>query len=381
MTEQKKPNLLLISLDTLRADVAHSGIMPNLTAFFSRGTRFDQAIAQAPLTPVSHASVLTGQNPYNHGIRHLFKERLDADVPTLAQLFAQQGYETGAVVSCPGLHSWYGMNAGFYAYDDEIPKLPDGTDPLTCVDVEQRGLALKRAPLVVERGLDWLSSHHEAPFFLFLHFFDTHWPYEAPTPHAPSSANVYEGEACFMDHHLGRFLDTCAGNGWLDDTLMVIFGDHGEDLAGLYLNDHAGEALGHPEERGHGCLLFEATQHVPLAMSMQGRIAEGASIGSQVRLVDILPTCCDLLGISDSTPRDGASLVPLFHDAGPHRPAYMETFYREELLLPGIPSLAPLIGVRPNPQSKIIRDTKSGVIQVYDLVQDPLEQSPVRFTP
>jgi hypothetical protein len=103
-------------------------------------------------------------------------------------------------VSCPGLNRWY----GFDFYDDEIPLLPDGRDPLAVGDVKLRGLALKRAPLVVDRSTRWLSGQDDRPFFFFAHFFDAHWPYEPPEDVNPAVANPYEGEVAYSDHYLQR---------------------------------------------------------------------------------------------------------------------------------------------------------------------------------
>lgn len=338
-------------------------------------------VSPAPLTPVSHASVFTSLHPYEHGIRHLFKESLEASVPTIAQLFAANGYETAAIVSCPGMNRWYGFDVGFYHYDDEIPKLCDGSDPLETVDVKKRGLALKRAPVVVERGLSWLESHHKTNFFLFLHFFDTHWPYDPPEWFAPHGANPYEGEAHYADHYLGLFIDKLEEWGLMENTVIIIFSDHGEDLAGWYSNDHAGEKLGHPEENGHGCLLYDATQMVPLIFAAPGLIPEGVKVFSQVRLIDILPTVQDLFRLEDAGIRSGSTLVPLFSKPGAHRTAYFETYYREEQNSGkgGIPGLGPWTGVRIDNRVKLVNDILSGSTAVYHLDSDPLEKSPVIF--
>src|SRR4051794_5094911 len=171
-----------------------------------------------------------------------------------------------------------------------------------------RGTALKRAPVVVERGLAWLEAHlrerRRDPFFLFLHFFDTHWPYEPPRWYAPAGANPYEGEAAYVDHHLGQLFRRLEEVDLLDGhTLVVLFGDHGEDLAGWYPNDHAGAALGHPEEEGHGCLLFDATQLVPLVFLAPGLVPSGRRVDTQVRLIDIFPTITDQLALNDPARR------------------------------------------------------------------------------
>ncbi len=372
-------NVILISLDTLRADVAYTAGLPNLDALRHQGTTFRHTVASAPLTPVSHASVFTGLQPYQHGIRHLFRERLQTPAPTLAQLLAMGGYETGAIVSCPGLHRWYGMGRGFAHYDDEIPRLSDGSDPLNTIDVKKRGTALKRAPLVVERGLAWLAARRTAPFFLFLHFFDTHWPYEPPTWFAPADANPYEGEAFYIDHHLGYFIDQITRWGLLENSLLILFGDHGEDLAGWYPNDHAGPDGNHPEEEGHGCLLYDATQMVPLLLIAPGLIPAGRLVESQVRLVDILPTVTDLLGLSDAHLRAGRTLRPLLRHDQAHRPAYCETYYREEQSASGVgvPGLGPWKGFRVDNRWKIILDVLSQTVTVYDLAADPQERHPL----
>jgi arylsulfatase A-like enzyme len=374
----EKRNLLLISLDTLRADVAYRGPLPSFQSLFARGTVFDHTVSSAPITPISHASVFTGLQPYEHGIRHLLRERLSTAAPTLAQLLSAAGYRTGAIASCPGLNRWYGLNVGFDHYDDEIPRLADGRDPLTTADVKMRGTALKRAPLVVERGLSWLEKNRHDPFFLFLHFFDTHWPYEPPEWYAPEGANPYEGEAAYLDHYLGKLFARLESWGLLDGgTLVVLFSDHGEDLAGWYPNDHAGAALGHPEEEGHGCLLFDATQMVPMMFLAPGLVPAGRRVDSQVRLVDILPTVTDLLGVTDTSPRSGRTLRGLFTGTEPHRTAYCEAYHREEQV--AVPGLGPWRGMRIDNRFKVIFDLVTQTFRVYDLTSDPGEQRPLEY--
>ncbi|MEY9484332.1 arylsulfatase [Streptomyces calvus] len=371
------PNVLLISLDTVRADVAYSGKMPGIESLRRRGTTFRQAVSSAPLTPISHASVFTGLQPARHGIRHLLREQLAPDAVTLAEHLKRAGYATGAVVSCPGLNKWYGMDRGFDFYDDEIPLLPDGSDPLTTPDVKMRGLALKRAPLVVDRAMDWLSRQ-QSPFFLFAHFFDAHWPYEPPEDFCPTAANPYEGEVAYSDHYVSRMLARIEELGHaLDDTLIVCFSDHGEDLAGWYPNDHSGD-LGHPYEEGHGCLLFDTTQHVPLIVSGPG-LPRGAEIDSQVRLVDIAPTVLELLGLEQKD-ADGASLTEFLRPepAGASRPAYSETYYPEERRADGqYPDLLPLSAVRwdegEGARRKVVWHIGGDTVESYDLRADPTE--------
>lgn len=372
----QRPNVLFISLDTVRADVAYSGRLPGVEALRRAGTTFRQAISSCPLTPISHATVFTGLQPPRHGIRHLLREQLRTDVPTLAERLGDEGYSTAAVVSCPGLNSWYGINRGFGFYDDEIPLLPDGRNPLTVNDVKLRGLALKRAPLVVERAINWLDQQPPEPFFLFAHFFDAHWPYEPPEDFDPGAANPYEGEVAYSDHYLQRLLDRLAG---LERPLLVVcFSDHGEDLAGWYPNDHAGDPR-YGYEEGHGCLLFDATQHVPLIIGGPG-VPAGREVDQQVRLVDIMPTVLDLLGLAPSD-SDGASLAEFFaRDEVASRPAYSETHFPEELQTPPVGArLTPLASVRTEDGKescrKVIWEFGGGRVEVYDLSADPLEKN------
>ncbi|RLC35689.1 sulfatase, partial [Candidatus Shapirobacteria bacterium] len=174
-------NLLLVSLDTLRADVAFSGNFRGIEKLRKMGVSFLNTISSSPLTPISHATVFTGLQPYHHGIRHLFKEQINDDVNSFVEQFKKANYQTGAIVSCPGMNKWYGLDKGFDYYDDEIPLLADGTDPLLTVDVKKRGSALKRADVVVSKAKKWIGQRDKnRPFLLFLHFFDAHWPYQAP---------------------------------------------------------------------------------------------------------------------------------------------------------------------------------------------------------
>ncbi|WP_233221181.1 sulfatase [Streptomyces carminius] len=373
-------NILFVSLDTVRADVAYSGKMPGIESLRRNGITFRQAISSAPFTPSSHASVFTGLQPARHGIRHLLREQLAPQATTLAERLKSAGYATGAVVSCPGLNKWYGMNRGFDHYDDEIPLLPDGSDPLTTPDVKKRGLALKRAPLVVERALDWLGRQ-DGPFFLFAHFFDAHWPYEPPEDFCPEAANPYEGEVAYSDHYLQVLLRGIEELGHSPaDTLIVCFSDHGEDLAGWYPNDHAGP-LGHPYEEGHGCLLFDTTQHVPLVIGGPG-LPAGVEVDCQVRLVDIAPTVLDLLGMAGDD-FDGLSLTEFFRPegGGTSRPAYSETYYPEERRAGGeYPGLAPLAAVRlqdddQGGRTKVVWEIGTDTVELYDLRSDPDEHN------
>lgn len=366
-------NLILISLDTVRADVAYSGKFKTINNLRKGGVSFLNTISSSPFTPASHASIFTGLQPYNHGLRHLFKESIRPTITTLAQVLKDEGYQTGAIVSCPGMNGWYGFSRGFDHYDDEIPKLADGTDPLLTVDVKERGTALKRADLVISRVFDWLSDKQENAFFLFIHFFDAHWPYEAPEIYGGD--NKYEEEIAFSDHYLGVLLASLKQNGFLENTTIITFSDHGEDLEGLYPNDKGGEELGHPEECGHGCLLYDQTQKVVLIFNDQ-ELPQNVNYRQQVRLVDVFPTILDILNIKNNYKTDGISLASLIRGGEyVEVPAYSETFYPEELVRTTgkFTEIKNKIAWRVANKEKIIFSLNGNQVEIYNLVRDPNE--------
>ena len=366
-------NLILVSLDTVRADVAYSGKFKTIDKLRKEGVTFLNSISSSPFTPASHATALTGLQPYNHGIRHLFKEKLNPKVKTLAQVLKDRGYKTGAVVSCPGMKKWYGFSKGFDYYNDEIPRLSDGSDPLLTIDVKKRGTALKRANLVVKKAYDWVRDKKNNKYFLFIHFFDAHWPYEAPEKYG--GGNAYEEEVAFSDHYLGVFLDSLKKEGLLDNTSLVVFSDHGEDLEGLYPNDKGGKKLGHPEEFGHGCLLYEQTQKTVLIFK-DNSLPLNVNIKQQVRLVDVFPTILDLLKIKVNNKNDGVSLLPIVkNNVNLSLVGYSETFYPEEQTQATgkFRNTRNKISLRFANKYKYIFHLNSDKIEFYDLEKDKNE--------
>lgn len=367
-------NLILVSFDTVRADVAYSGKFKTINKLRKEGITFLNTVSSSPLTPVSHATVFTGLQPYNHGIRHLFKEKLNSTVKTLAQVLKNERYKTGAIVSCPGMNKWYGFSRGFDHYDDEIPKLADGSDPLLTVDVKKRGTALKRANLVIDRAYNWIKCKREEKYFLFIHFFDAHWPYEASEKYGGD--NIYEEEVAFSDHYLSIFLNSLKKDGLLENTSIVAFSDHGEDLEGLYPNDKGGKKLGHPEEFGHGCLLYDQTQKVVLIIKDED-LPKNKNIEQQVRLVDLFPTILDLLKIKNNYKIDGVSLIPIIkNNTNLELPAYSETFYPEEQIKSTgkFKKTKNKIACQIANKYKIIFNLNSNQIEIYDLEMDKNEK-------
>lgn len=368
-------NLILVSLDTVREDVAYSGKFKTIEKLRKKGITFLNSISSSPFTPASHASVFTGLHPYNHGIRHLFKEKLNPKTKTLAQILKNNGYETGAVVSCPGMNKWYGFSKGFDYYNDEIPKLADGSDPLLTVDVKKRGSARKLANTVVDKAYSWVKNKKDKKFFLFIHFFDAHWPYKAPERYGGD--NAYEEEVAFSDHYLGKLFDSLKKDRLLENTSIVIFSDHGEDLDGLYINDKGGEKLGHPEELGHGCLLYDQTQKTVFIIKDKD-LPSNINIEQQVRLVDVFPTILSLLKMKTNGKTDGISLLPLIKcNIDFDLPAYSETFYPEEQTKATgkFKNTKNKISLRIANKYKYIFHLNSNQVELYDLEKDKNEKN------
>lgn len=364
-------NLLLISLDCARSDVAYSGILPNLERLRQHGVTFTHAISSAPLTPVSHATVFTGLQPYHHGLRHLLQAPRRSSQRFLATHLQKFGFQTAAIVSCIALNSWYGMARGFEMYDDGMGAY--------------RGIAMKRAIVSAQRAIIWIKNRSiKQPWFCFLHFFDAHWPYLAEEELSDAS-NGYEAGLKYADKHLGFVLDFLEVNQILNDTLIVVFGDHGEDLEGIYPNDRGGAQLGHPEEKGHGCLLFETTQRVPLVFSHASLSAKECN--TLVGLVDVAPTVCSLLGQPKIKYTDGIDLSPFLFgqlESIPRPlPLYAETLYPSEVASkrPEFGELNNLQALWLDSETKLIRNWENeSSTKVYFLREDPYEQKPTSLS-
>src|SRR4051812_34400816 len=225
-----RPNVLLVTIDTLRAD--HVGCYgytnastPTIDALAKRGVRFETAVAHVPLTGPSHASILTGQIPLGHGFRNNSGFTLSPQVKTAAETFRAAGYRTAAFVSGFPLDRRFGFDRGFDTYDDHLPK---GNDRRRTPCVERFADATTDAVL---RWLQTPSPAPSAPFFLWVHYYDPHAPYEPPGDLAQRFRDApYDGEIAFADAQLGRLLATLEASGALARTLVLATADHGESL-------------------------------------------------------------------------------------------------------------------------------------------------------
>jgi choline-sulfatase len=262
----QSPNVVLISLDTFRADRLSpwggpADLTPNLNALAARGSSFTSCFAPAPLTLPSHATVLTGAFPELTGLKDNGFGTLAAGVPTLAEVMASRGYATAAVVSAPVLARQYGLSKGFAVYDDAL------------------GQAVYRpGDEVTDRAIAQLRAPRKGPLFLFVHYFDAHFPYNSPPAFARRTKNAsYDSAVAYVDSEVGRLLKALPPN-----TVVAVFSDHGEGLG-----DHG--------EPTHGVFLFQCTVHVVCFLQGPG-VPSGKTSAAPTSLADVARTLAALAG-------------------------------------------------------------------------------------
>ena len=385
-----RPNILLISIDSLRRD--HVGsygyprpTTPHLDALAQEGVRFDTAVSPTSWTLPSHVTLLTALPIRVHQV-HVSSERFTKRVLTLAEVLSQEGYTTSGIVGGSYLDAGYGFAQGFDDYDDYTVvnrdrNKPDGhvTSPMSL-------------RLASEWLASWAASQQPRPFFLFLHMWDVHYSYDPPPPYdtmfdpdyegdivaSPYMRNrrinarmdprdlehvmaLYDGEIRHTDDHLGRLFDSLKGLGAFDDTIIVVTSDHGDEFF-----EHG--------KKGHGQNLFDSVLRIPLLMRYPSKIPAGRVVEGQVRLMDVAPTILGLAGIEP--PAD----FGYAREDGPHP-------YRDLTpLLEGEPGGKPpplvafgdlygsLISLRTR-DAKIIRSLDDPEqVQRYDLLSDPAEK-------
>jgi arylsulfatase A-like enzyme/Tfp pilus assembly protein PilF len=343
--------VLLITLDTTRADrigcYGHEAAQtPTIDALASSGIRFEQAFCQVPLTLPSHASLLTGLCPPSNGVRINGGTALGGDVPTMAGLFKEHGYRTGAFIGASVLDSAFGLARGFDLYDDEIDDEADAEAEEVDLDVE------RTADRVCDAALAWLKESPSEAFFAWVHFFDPHAPYEPPPIFVGASGDLYDGEIALVDSQIRRLITWINDAGLDDRTMIILAGDHGE---GLY--DH--------RESQHGYFIYNSTMRVPLIFSSPSHFPQPQTIARSVRLVDVFPTVIELMGWEPLSDLDGRSLAhACLTGEAPSLPVYGESEYT--LLAFGWAPLRSLIV----DQWKFIDAPRS---ELYDWKSDPQE--------
>jgi len=273
----KQPNVVLISIDTLRADhvgaYGHPGdITPHLDALASEAVRFEEILSPVPLTLPAHSSMLTGAIPPVHGIHDNLSTGLSDDVLTLAELFKASGYTTGAVVSSFVLDARFNLDQGFDFYDDDFRE-----------EHKIAFLSERKGDETALVATDWIRANQESPFFLFLHFYDPHDDYAPPEPFASRfEDDPYAGEVAFTDAMVGRVIDQLRELDLFDSTIIAVTGDHGE-------------MLGEHGELTHGFFLYESALAVPFILKAPGLAP--SVVSERAGLIDVAPTLAGLAGL------------------------------------------------------------------------------------
>ncbi len=312
-TARGPANVLVITLDTLRADHVGSygyaaAQTPVLDALAARGARFASATTTTPLTLSAHTSLFTGTWPTTHGVRDNTGFYVDDSVTTLAEVLKGRGYRTGGFVGAFVLDARWGIAQGFDHYFDEFDLSEDVGPGLDAIQ--------RRGSEVVDAATSWLGQSAAAPFFAWVHLYDPHTPYDAPAEFAsqfPATRDgAYDAEIAYADAQVGRLLSTLQAGGRLENTLVVVMADHGEQL-------------GEHREQSHGFFIYDASVQIPLIMAGPGIAAR--VVPDQVRIVDVMPTVLDLLGVEVPAPVQGASLRPALNGQRQELLAFSESWY------------------------------------------------------
>jgi arylsulfatase A-like enzyme/Flp pilus assembly protein TadD len=351
-------NVLLITIDTLRADRVGaygnpSGLTPTLDRLADSGIRFESAYTPVPMTLPAHASILTGLEPFGHGIHNNTTSRLGR-TPTLATILKGAGYRTGAFVGSFVLNAGFGLDRDFDVYDDHFGRGDTG-------DVR---MAERSAESVIRPATEWILRRASAtdsagptsnasvparPWFAWIHLYDPHAPYRAPADYQ-AGRTPYDAEVAYTDAMIGRGLDELREAGQLDRAVVVVVADHGE-------------ALGEHGEGSHGLFAYESTLRVPMIVTAPGIRAQ--VVRTPVANMDVVPTVLDLLGIEIPAGLDGRSLL----GAGDRASAAPRALYFEALDANLTRGWAPVTGVMVDGWKFI----ELPIPELYDLEHDPGE--------
>ncbi len=319
------PNIVLITLDTTRADRmgflgSTRGLTPNLDALAKQSAVFTHAYAQAPLTPASHATILTGTYPQFHQVLD-FSLPLSDDLPYAPDILRVHGYRTGAFIGSLALDPAImtpGFDRGFDTYDAHFN--PSGFSEKTRYQTVER-----RGGEVEEHAVAWLNKQPKGPFFLWVHLYDPHDPYDPPEPYKSRYlSEPYDGEIAYVDSVVGKLMTELKTRKLYDNSVIAVMADHGE-------------SLGAHGEDTHGIFLYDETIRVPLVIKLPGASQTGKKIEDRVELVDVLPTLLQTAGIKVPGAVQGKSMLGIMtteaqgsgEDAGAwhNRPAYAQGDY------------------------------------------------------
>ncbi len=348
VTPNPQSNVLLITLDTTRADrLGCSGYAaartPNLDGLAESGVRFENAYSPVPLTLPAHCTILSGLYPLAHKVRNNGNYSLPGQVATLAEMLGRRGYQTSAFVSSFVLDSRFGLDRGFSVYDDDFASGGAKTYQ-----------SERNAAAVFASFSRWLAGRSPGRFFSWVHFFDPHAPYDPPEPFRTRFAgNLYDGEIAYMDHYIGEIIALLKEKNLLENTMVVVAGDHGE-------------AFGEHGEFGHQVFCYEENLRVPLIISARGRLPENMRLRQTACLTDILPTILEFLQAPLPTSLQGQSLLPAMRKtAFTAKDLYLESRFAFEAF-----HCAPVQGII----QKNFKYLDLPRPELYDLLRDPGER-------
>ena len=344
LLRNSQQNILLITIDTLRADALGSyggrAATPNLDRLATQGLRFTFAHAHAVVTLPSHSSILTGRYPFEHGVRDNAGYRLDDKADTLAELARGQGFATGAFVGAFPLDRQFGLAQGFDVYHDVGGRMVAEGD---------FAFTERRAEDVVRDARAWIDSQ-SGKWFAWVHVFDPHAGYTPPPPFDEQyRSDPYAGEVAYVDSALGPLLELARGS--TRPTLVVVTADHGE-------------GLGEHGEATHGTFAYESTLRVPLIVAQLGPGAAtgaGRVVDTPARHIDIVPTIADVLQLLAP---DGLPGRPLLDEGDAPRQTYFEAM--TPMLKRGWAPLSGVIDGR-------LKYINLPIRELYELSSDPGE--------
>jgi arylsulfatase A-like enzyme/Tfp pilus assembly protein PilF len=296
--QESPSDIVLITVDTLRRDYVgcyeHSRtVTPAIDSLCRDGIRFDQAITAAPITNTSHASILTGLLPSQHGVSD-FGIPLGAQHHTIAEQLKARGYQTAAFIGAVILDSTAlapGFNRGFDTYDN----FPSKGDHWTTIE--------RRAEVVVQHASNWLKQHASGKRFIWVHLYDPHDPYEPPAPFSTRfGKDAYGGEIAYADAQIAKLVALLKAQGRYGNSAIFLLSDHGEGLG-----DHG--------EKTHGIFLYDSTLRIPLIAKLPKNRRAGTTVPEEVSTTDILPSIAEIAGAPVPAGVGGKSLLSAFKAA------------------------------------------------------------------
>jgi arylsulfatase A-like enzyme len=376
----RHPNIVLITIDTLRSDHCTPygygrDTTPLMSVLAQQGSLFENVYAPMPTTGPSHSTMFTSRYPISHGVIKNGYVLADEEL-TIAEVLQKNGYSTAAVISSFAVNSKFGLKQGFQYYDEEFIGKDPSMRTTRWQGIEVEGLFDRRAKETTASAMKWLKAHEKDPFFLWVHYFDPHGPYDPPdrfkkkfeskmgsNEEPQKTYDVYDGEIGYADAEIEKIVEYLDQKGLDEDTLLIVTADHGE-------------GLGQHNHMHHGLFLYEEAVRVPLVMRWPGKIPAGLRIKNRVELLDLSPTILDIAGVpAKNANYQGRSLKSMIQNpsiARQSRPIFFQRRLYETENYKGNVVKGEKLGVLLD-QWKYIEALKERSVELYDLSSDPGE--------